>query len=102
MKKKLTKIVSTVVTMATVLSVPATAFAVITYPNGGKWNRGYTNPGNGYYMAYSYYDHGTRKHYTFAGDANGSITYSKKGLGTTCANGKSTRSTNKVVGYDWA
>lgn len=88
-----------VVSMATT-AVTALAYSSVTRENGGTWNSGINKNGS-YYMAYSYYYHGTRRYYTTAGDANGKINKSITGLGTTCANGNSTKSPNKYVSYSF-
>ena len=107
-EKKLKTIMASAIVLGSIVttSVTAVASGYLYYnssqENGGIYTRGVTDPGNGYYMAFSYYHHSTKPHYSFAGDRTGKINYSLTvWSGTSCANGPSTSSTDKVIGYNF-
>lgn len=56
-------------TLVTALGISASATSLFQtvsntryLPGSDSWNRGITNPGNGYYMAYSYYHNSAYSH----------------------------------------
>lgn len=54
------------------LTIGVVAFATIAHVGGGTWTYGYTDPGNGYYMGYSYYYHPSNTH-TSSVSVNGTV-----------------------------
>ena len=64
MKKssKLTTSLLLAASLVSTMSISAFAWDSVTYPDGGKWAYGYTDPGNSYYMGYSYYHHDYNAH----------------------------------------
>lgn len=96
--KKLT--ITTVAMTLLVGTFVQTASAAISYPDGGTWNRGLEKGNWGYYMAYSYYYHGTRSHYSWA-ELNGHKTANVKAGpgGTSIANSESYKSQSWDAGY---
>lgn len=82
-----------------VLAVPALAQTI--YPaEGGTWNCGYTNPGNGYYMGYSYYYHASRTHRSSVA-VNGNVYRSAITASgyTSCVNGPSVQNYTGIACY---
>lgn len=63
--KYFTKLGASLLLGASIITTSSiTAAAAITYPDGGTWNHGIKQPGNGYEMGYSYYHHGSSSHAT--------------------------------------
>lgn len=58
--KKLLLVPCLAVALTATIGIVASAATVSI--DGGTWDRGYTNPGNGYYMGYSYYYHPSKTH----------------------------------------
>lgn len=101
LKSKLKKLsISSALSLSVLMSMGVVANAAVTHPDGGIWDRGLHNGNNNYHMAYSYYHHDTRKHYSWArlGSNKTGNKWAPAGF-TSTANTKSLKNTNWDAGY---